>query len=405
MSLFSPRTFSTDWEVMGFDKLDRNLNTEKCDAFAGPLSKELDLPIHIDYNSIEFGLGINTSYKQFLERIIKATDRAAEIVREFDMELFPAAAFPMDGAFYGSHIHVGSIHDEKKGIYLENQLMKYVPAFGALGANSPVWWFCKGEAKSYRVQKLAWHCTVPSSIREPGLSQTTWGNDAAPKIYGVPTLEVRIIDCATSRRLLAELAVFIAAFVHNQGDKVKKYSPDPGEYCDNLTNRWSAARYGMQATFIWDGKERPTVDIIDEMLDDCKDGLAKLGAKRDDLILINQMIKKRICQADYVIDLADRYPDPIILTSVYSKLIRHWEIIDEYFGKAKPLEPVPVPDEKKILEEHLSCIGDGTYFFRLRDVMYYPSTITDEMLEKMIRNGYVSKEVTDTHGTLLYRKK
>jgi len=50
MNLFHPRTFSTDWEVMVVDKLDRCVGTEKLQAFAGFLSREYDLPINVDWD-------------------------------------------------------------------------------------------------------------------------------------------------------------------------------------------------------------------------------------------------------------------------------------------------------------------------------------------------------------------
>ena len=402
MNIFEPRTFSTDWEVMVIDRLNRSVNTQKCDALAGALRAELDLPIHTDWNTIEFALGINTSLGQFRDNIQRATDLADKIVREFDLDLFPAGAHPVEEMFNASHIHVGSIHDETAGIHLENQLMKYVPALAALAANSPFAHHRRGEFKSYRVRHLAGGCTCPGAVRDPHLSQTTWGDDASPKLFGAPTMEVRVIDCASSRRLLADMGAFIAAFLHHRGEKISHARPSRREYRDSLTNRWAAARYGMQATFAWQGRTRPVAEILDEMLDDCRDALERLGARRADLKLINTMIRKRICQADMAIELGERYPDPYLLTSAYSKMVRHWEAFDEYLAGAKALEPAPAPDEKAIMDEHLACIGEGTHFHRLRDVMYYPAPLADRIIDRMVREGMIAREVT-TRGTLLHR--
>ena len=402
MSVFSPRTFSTDWEVMVVDRLDRCVNTEKCEAFAGALRAELGLPIHDDWNAIELAPGINVSLDQFWQRIRRATDRASEMVRGFDLDLFPAAAHPTEEAFNASHVHVGSLHDEVEGIHLENQVMRFVPAFAALAANSPFAQFRRGAFKSYRVQHCAWGCTEPSSVRDPHFSQDTWGGDAAPKVYGAPTMEVRIIDCASSRRLLAEMAVFIAAFLHHQGEAVAETRPTRQEYRDCLTNRWAAAKHGMQATFLWDGTARPVVDILGEMLDDCRDALAQLGATRADLGLVNAMVRKRLCQADFALTLAERYPDPYLLTSAYTKLLRHWDIFDDYLDSARAIEPAPAPDDQAILDEHLARIGEGTHFYRLRGAMYYPAPVADDILGQMLRRGLVTREVTP-RGVLLHR--
>ncbi|MHC4505998.1 MAG: glutamate-cysteine ligase family protein [Planctomycetota bacterium] len=403
MSVFDPRTFSTDWEVMVIDRLDRSVDTGKCDAFAGALRAELDLPIHTDWNAIEFGMGVNSSFEQFRDRIFHATDRAAELVREFDLDLFPFAAHPHEPMFNASHIHVGSIHDEVAATRLENRMTKYTPAFAALAANSPFHDHRRGEFKSYRVRHLAHGAIRPSSVRDPCVSQIDWGADASSKIPLRPTMEVRIVDCASSRLLLAEMGTFIAAFLHHQGENVDETVPGRDEYREALTNRWAAAKHGMQATFIWEGGTRPVTEVVDAMLDSCSESLAKLGAKRKDFRLINTMIRKRVCQADLGLEVASRYPDPYLLTSAYSKLVRHWDIFDEYLGRAKALSPVPAPDEEAILNEHLALVGEGTHFCRLHEAMYYPAPLTEEIIERMIEKGLVAKEVSAERGLLLHR--
>src|SRR5262249_13889305 len=141
------------------------------------------------------------------------------------------------------------------------------------------------------------------------------GQRRGAKLYGAPTLEVRIIDCATSRRFLAELATFIAAYLHHRGTQVEERPLSPREYRDRMTNRWAAARFGRQGTFHWDGALRPVAEVLDEMLDECAEALAALGVRRAELHLVNAMIEKRVCQADFVLDLASRYPDPYCLAS------------------------------------------------------------------------------------------
>jgi gamma-glutamyl:cysteine ligase YbdK (ATP-grasp superfamily) len=403
MNLFHPRTFSTDWEVMVVDKLERCVDTEKLCAFAGVLRTECGLPVQIDWNTLEFAMGINHSFDQLWNRVRTVTDRAAQRVRDFDLDLFPAGAHPVEEMFNAAHVHVGTIHDEIAGIHLENELMKYAPAFGALAANSPVWHGRRGEYKSYRIQNRANGCTRPISVRDPLLYQYSWGGDAGPKLHGAPTLEVRITDCASSRRFLVELATFIAAYLHYRGTRVEECRLSPREYRDCMTNRWAAARYGLQATFRWDGAPRPVAEVLDEMLDACGAELEALGARRADLRLINTMIEKRVCQADFVLDLASRYPDPYCLASVYARLARHWDVFDDYLEAAPVLDPVPAPDEEGILAEHLSLIGEGTHFYRSREVMHYPPPVADEIVERMVQRGTIRREVTENRGTVLSR--
>jgi gamma-glutamyl:cysteine ligase YbdK (ATP-grasp superfamily) len=403
MNLFDPRTFSTDWEIMVVDKLERSVDNWKIAAFAGVLRAEFDLPISIDWNTLEFAMGVNRSLDQLWERIRKVTDRASQWVREFDLELFPAGSHPTAPMFNSSHVHVGTVADEGLAIRLENQMLRYTPAFAALAANSPVAGNCRGEHKSYRVRHQAWGCTTPGSFRDPAMSQATWGCDAAPKMYGAPTMEVRIADCASSRRLAAELATFIAAYTQWRGTQPVERPLSPREYRDCMTNRWSAARHGLQATFAWEGAAVPVVEVLDAMLEECAEALAALGAQRSDLGLINTMLHKRTCQADFVLALAESYPDNVCLAAAYGKLARHWEIFDEYLDTARVLEPVPLVDEKTIMEEHLAVIGEGTHFYRSREAMCYPPPVADEILERMIELGIVRREVTENRGTLLYR--
>lgn len=105
----------------------------------------------------------------------------------------------------------------------------------------------KSKGLRTTVSYTAHGCTRPQSARDPRLSQFTWGGDASPKVYSARTLEVRITDCASSRRPLAELVVFTAAFVHWLGENTDEYRLSEAEYIDSLTSRWAAAKYGMQA--------------------------------------------------------------------------------------------------------------------------------------------------------------
>ncbi|MHC4563348.1 MAG: glutamate-cysteine ligase family protein [Planctomycetota bacterium] len=403
MNTFEPRTFSTDWEVMIVDRLNRCAKTEICAAFAGVLRAELELPVHEDDDTIEFGMGVNGSLEQFWQRIQRVTDRATELVHEYDLDLFPCGSHPVRELFNASHIHVGSIFDEARAMRLESHMLRYLPAFAALAANSPFSHYRRGQAKSYRVRETANGCTSPCSVRDPYFNQPDWRGDTTPKMYCQPTMEVRILDCASSRRLLAEMGTFVAAFVHRQGRLSGSRPIGREDYRQALTNRWAAARYGMQATFTWEDGYRPVTDVLDEMLDDCADALAQLGATRRDLCLINEMIRKRICQADLGIDIGQRYDNPHLLASAYAKVVRHWEAFDEFLAAAQPLEPAPPPDENVILEAHLGNIGEGTFRSRVHYTMYYPAAMTDEIIDTMVSRGLVRKEVTTTRGTLLHR--
>jgi gamma-glutamyl:cysteine ligase YbdK (ATP-grasp superfamily) len=403
MNLFEPRSFSTDWEIMVIDRLERCVSHGKITAFSGALSREFDLPINVDWNTLELALGVNTSFPAFWERVRTVTDRAGQLVGEFDLDLFPSGGHPVERIFNAAHIHVGTVQDETTAIHLENQMIAYAPCFAALAANSPLSNGRRGEFKSYRVRHNAHGDTRPMSVRDPRLYQVVWGGDAGPKLFGAPTVEVRIIDCASSRRLLAELVTFVAAYVHYRGTRVEERSPTPREYQDAFTNRWSAARHGLQATFLWNGAARPVVEILDEMLDECAEALAVLGARRPDLGLIESMLKKRLCQADYALELAGRYPDPYQLASAFAKLARHWDVFDTWIAEQPAREPVPAPDEEAILAEHLANIGEGTHFYHSRRIMSYPPPTADALIGRLVERGAIRREVNGRGGVVLSR--
>jgi gamma-glutamyl:cysteine ligase YbdK (ATP-grasp superfamily) len=403
--LFSPHTFSTDWEIMVFDRLGRPVDQGQIRGFAGALTEELELPIHTDWGTLEMGLDVNSSFAQLQDRLHRLTRRATQMLAEHDMDLYPCGAHPTERFFNASHIHVGTLHDEQAAIRLETALFAFSPAFAALAANSPFHGTLRGKFKSYRIRNIAHGANRPGVPRDPDLSQPTWGHDASPKLYRLPTLEVRNIDGASSPAFLAELCVFVAAFVHQMSEQTDGQMIDGREYQDYLTNRWLAARDGLQATFGRQGKTIPVVDLLDEMLDRCAPSLARLGAKRGDLKLIGKMLQKRVGQADFAISVMNRYPDPYTLASAHGNLVRHWEAFDEYLATAPRQGVRPHPGREGVLQEHLNLVGQSTHYYRPRAAMHYPPGASEEIVEELVASGHVEREITATRGTLLHRRR
>jgi len=403
LNVFSPRTFSTDWELIVVDRLERCVDTRRLLGFAGVLNAELELPIIVDKESLEFPLGINISFDQLWERIRRTTDRAVELLRDYDLDLYPAGAHPVEKIDSSSHVHVGTLLDETAGLRLENALLPYAPAFAALAANAPVSHGMYLEFKSYRVRYQALDNIRPGMFHEPRTSQREWGDDLGPKLNLAPTFEVRIIDCASSRRLLAELATFTAAFVQSRGEEIDEEPPSPEIYLEYLINRWTAARDGLQATFRWHGQPRPVAALLEEMLDGCEPELVALGASRAGLPIINAMVRKRVCQADMVIPLATRYPDPYRLACAYGKMLRHWEWFEEFLDAARPLEPRPMLGDDDILAEHLKLIGEGTHLYATRDAMSFPPPSADAVRAQLVASSLIAEDFTLERGLTLSR--
>jgi gamma-glutamyl:cysteine ligase YbdK (ATP-grasp superfamily) len=402
MNLFDPRTFSTDWEIMVIDKLERTVNEEKLMAFAAILRRELELPITVDWRTLECALGINTSFAQLRERIENVTTRAAQILADYDLQIYPTGAHPVEQYFNANHIHVGTLCDESAAIRLENALLPYTPAFAALAANSPLSHGRRGEWKSYRVAHKAHGATTPTQLREPHFAQRTWGFDGGVKMHGGPTFEVRITDAASSFHFLSELATFVAAFVHHMGTQpLREVTPD--EYRDAMVNRWSAAKHSLQASFHWQGEAISATELLSQMLDECALSLETLGAQRSDFVLLEAMLQKRATQADWVREIAARYPDPWVFASVHAKLARHGNIFDEWLQSAPTLEAIAAPDDEAILQAHLDAIGEGTHFYRSRDAMNFPPPLADSIVETLIEQGRLRRENSPKRGVTLSR--
>lgn len=400
MNLFEPRTFSTDWEIMVLDKLQRTVGEEKLMAFASLLSHELELPVTVDWNTLECAMGINHSFAQLGERLETVTRRAAQLLGEWDLTLYRTGAHPLERMFNANHIHIGTLRDESAAIDLETALMPYTPAFAALAANSALSAGRQGEWKSYRVAHNANRCLRPVQPRVAALSQITYDLDGGGKLYGAPTFEMRIGDAATSHHFLAEFATFVAAFVHHLGTQAPR-EISPTAYQNALINRWSAAKHGLQAGFRTRDGQIAVTELISQMLDECQTSLETLGAKREDFKLIETMLQKRVTQADWTNEIAGRYPDAWVFVSAHSKVARDGIVFEEWLQSAPALETFPAPDDEAILQIHLKAIGEGTHFYRSREVMHLPPPIADEIIEKLIAQGQLRRNESPRRGVTL----
>lgn len=418
MNLFEPRTFSTDWEIMVLDKLQRTVGEEKLMAFASLLSHELKLPVTVDWNTLECAMGINTSFTQLGERLETVTRRAAQLLGEWDLTLYRTGAHPLERMFNANHIHIGTLRDESAAITLETALLPYTAAFAALAANSALSSGRRGQWKSYRVAHNANGCAIPVAPRAPHFSQSVFGFDGGTKMQGAPTLEMRIGDAATSHRFLAEFATFVAAFVHHLGttllpkgrppalplSKVKgEWEISPGDYKNALVNRWSAAKHGLQAGFHTRDGQIAVTELISQMLDECQTSLETLGTRREDFKLIEAMLQKRVTQADWTNEIAGRYPDAWVFVSAHSKVARDGVVFEEWLQSAPTLETVSAPDDEEILQIHLKAIGEGTHFYRSREVMHLPPPMADEIIEKLIAQGQLRRDESAKRGVTLSR--
>jgi hypothetical protein len=142
---------------------------------------------------------------------------------------------------------------------------------------------------------------------------------------------------------------------------------------------------------------------VDRLLDEASCELSDLGARRSDLATIETMVKKRICQADFGRHYLSRYPEPYEFASVYGKLLRGWDVVDEYLAQAKPLEPIPPVTGEEILAAHAAVIGENTHFHRTRQVMWYPPAVADGIVRELIEREQITMQSSENVGIVLSR--
>ncbi len=165
----------------------------------------------------------------------------------------------------GLHLHVG-VDDQQKAVNAYNMVIKYIPIFLALSANSPYHYSQDTGLSSYRTKvfdKLP-RAGVPqyfdtyedySEVYQQLFQTNTikkakdvwWDVRISPE-FG--TIELRVCDAFYNPKRLKFIGLLYQALVHyGKNQTVKR------EYHQiNLQNKWNATRYGMDADFLEEGK-------------------------------------------------------------------------------------------------------------------------------------------------------
>lgn len=197
-----------------------------------------------------------------------------------------ADAYQMIGLrefFCGLHIHVG-VHGADR-VQLMNRMMPWLPLFLSLSTSSPFWNMRRTGMYSYRQSAYTeWPRTgIPDffadeaeygrfiailqragSIRDGG---ELWWTIRPSSRH--PTLELRIADCCTRAADTIALATLFRCLV-----SAHLRLPELGAERSSATrrlieeNRWRAERYGIEAEFIDEQRERtvPVAERVEEAL-------------------------------------------------------------------------------------------------------------------------------------------
>lgn len=186
------------------------------------------------------------------ERYARLLNKLALVARRFNI--------------FGLHVHVG-IDSDEKCIFIMNSLLYYLPHLLALSANSPFW---NGEdtgLKSYRSKVFealptagipayfdGWrdYSSLVDMYRSTGTIETIreiWWDVRPHPDFG--TLEIRICDVPCSIKHLMSIVALIQALVARLGRAYDEgVKPELAPYFILKENKWRAARYGLDASFI-----------------------------------------------------------------------------------------------------------------------------------------------------------
>lgn len=188
------------------------------------------------------------------------------------------------GFFCGLHVHIGVPGVDR--VQLMNRMLSWLPLFLALSAASPFWNLRRTGMFSYRQSAYTeWPRTgTPDffadeaeyqhfvailrragSIRDGG--ELWWTIRPSPRH---PTLELRIADSCTRAADTIALATLFRCLV-----SAHLRLPELGAQRSSATrrlieeNRWRAERYGIEAEFIDETRERtvPAAELVEEALE------------------------------------------------------------------------------------------------------------------------------------------
>ena len=196
---------------------------------------------------------------------------------------------------FGLHVHVG-VNSGDKAVQMCDRLLRHLPTLLALSANSPLWHGMDTGIESYRskVMEALPTAGMPHPLRNwseyvwlannliqtgfiESIREIWW--DVRPH-GGFGTVELRIMDqpvcmkhllglTALSQSLVAGISADIdrGAYLYDSHPLIAKH------------NKWHAARYGMDATFVdFDTMAAaPARDIVRRLVDRCQPYAEELG--------------------------------------------------------------------------------------------------------------------------------
>ena len=348
MTSFEPLTLGYDWELFLLEATGEPVLESRIDEVASRLRRARpDCPCGLDFRGLELRSGPSRSFEELRDKTETLLALTAKEATRRKYHFVLSAGNPTFFNVHGAHLHVGEIYSATFGVKLRTALMPYLPALIALSAASPVSDGQVGEFKSYRVAHRAHGCNVPNPVGDPRTAELGWGEDACIKVWCHPTLELRFFDAPIHPATYLETAVLAAGLVAGMAKRLRRKRSAPklaiADQEAYLLNRALAAKHGLQATFRRGDDEISAVTVVEEVLEIAADGMAAFGLPADDLVWIPKLLAARVTQADFLLEMAERTPDPWALLTDLTRLAPDGEPFERWLEagptrEARPLE-------------------------------------------------------------------
>lgn len=395
---FSPFTFGFEWEILILKKDLSFADARDIVEIANEIRKNVyDSQTGLDFvrergKMLEIRSGILRNAEELTRTIEEHYKIVEEKCKEKKLLLFPSGTHPITGSAIGLHVHVGSVYDTKNAKLIADALVRYAPCFLALCVNSPFGKDRYGEFKSYRILSHADFCSFPRAVLNFDLFSASWGDDICVKTDWHSTIELRIGDSASSKRFVKEYVSFWVAFVKSFERKEKEFVKiTPELYKEYVINRWRATKYGLQAVFLWKGKEIAVTEILKKLIDETDFGIIEAEYPE----MLRKMIEKKITQADWQKEIFKYLKDRFVFANNFAEIVKKGDVFEEYLTKAQKLGLVkPEPIEEYILFH----IDKDTPYKKLYDLLLMPYPLLDFYLEKLIKEKKIKVKCSPEYG-------
>jgi len=401
--VFEKHTFGYEWEALILKPTMMLLDKDDTEWLSHELRRRLpwsrtgiDMIRRTHAKILEIKSGVMTSQAELVEQTAKHLIEVKNICEEKGWVFLPVGSHPAVEGAIGFHVHIGSVYRHDSAVRLANVFSRYVPAFAALMANSPIWGPLETSGyKSRRVLKGADWCSTITYVMDPDFAQALWGHDVTVTFRTKPTIEVRIADSPFSRELLNEYAVLVSALLFSVSESEELTG---SQYVESAENRLRAAKDGLQATFSWNGEAREVTDILHELIERAAPGYEKLNAELPHLIPM--MLRKKLTQADFQMLLYEVNPDTHSMSRDLANVIRDDECFTKYMKMADAIGAIPL---RSIEDEILSAIGVETPYWDIYASFKLPLARLDRVLHSLEREGRVRCHKTLERGALYTR--